>query len=104
MYAPAFEWVLQVHVTFKSFGPLRRLIGEAVIDLEVDKESTVRQVVQRVIEEWGTEARHLILDGEKISGNLIILLNMKDVSVLGGVDIPVTENDEVAILPHVQGG
>ncbi len=104
MYTPAVEWVFQVHVKFKSFGPLRRLIGEAVIDLEVDEESTVRQVVQRVIEEWGNAARQLILDGEKISGNLIILLNMKDVSTLGGVDIPVHENDEVAILPHVQGG
>jgi molybdopterin synthase sulfur carrier subunit len=91
-------------VRFKSFGPLRRVIGEAIIDLDVEEGSTVKQVVDKVIEEWGTEVRQLIMDDNKISGNLIVLLNMKDVTTLGGVDIPVNANDEVAILPHVQGG
>ncbi|MHA1906535.1 MAG: MoaD/ThiS family protein [Candidatus Thorarchaeota archaeon] len=93
-----------MHVRFKSFGPLRRVIGEAIIDLDVEEGSTVKQVVDKVIEEWGTEVRQLIMDDNKISGNLIVLLNMKDVTTLGGVDIPVNANDEVAILPHVQGG
>jgi MoaD family protein len=91
-------------VKFKSFGPLRRVIGEAIVDLIVEEDSTVRHVVEKVIEKWGSEARQLIMDNNKISGNLIVLLNMKDVTTLGGVDIPVKSDDEVAILPHVQGG
>jgi len=32
------------------------------------------------------------------------MLNKKDVETLGGIDIVVHHGDEVAILPHVQGG
>jgi MoaD family protein len=91
-------------VKFKSFGPLRRVIGEAIVDLDVEEGSTVRHVVERVIEVWGNDVERLIMDNNKISGNLIVLLNMKDVTTLGGLDILVQTNDEVAILPHVQGG
>ncbi len=93
-----------MHVRFKSFGPLRRVIGETILDLDVKEGSTVKQVVNQVLEEWGSEAKELIMDGDEISGNLIVLLNMKDVDTLGGVDIPVKADDEIAVLPHVQGG
>jgi molybdopterin converting factor small subunit len=32
------------------------------------------------------------------------MLNKRDVATLGGIAIPVAEGDEVALLPHVQGG
>ena len=41
---------------------------------------------------------------KKISGNLIILLNMRDIDALDGQDTLVQEGDEVTLLPHVQGG
>lgn len=91
-------------VKFKSFGPIRRLLKEKVIDIEVPNDSTVRQVVQRVIELGGKELRKLMMHGDDISGNLIVMLNKKDVETLGGIDIVVHHGDEVAILPHVQGG
>lgn len=72
--------------------------------MEVEEGSTVFQVVRKVIEQWGSEAKQLVLDGEEISGNLIVLLNMKDTDTLGGVNIPVKDGDEITILPHVQGG
>jgi molybdopterin converting factor small subunit len=91
-------------VKFKSFGPIRRLLKEKVIDIEVPNDLTVRQVVQRVIDLGGEELRKLIMHGDDISGNLIVMLNKKDVETLGGIDIVVHHGDEVAILPHVQGG
>ncbi|MDF1537633.1 MAG: MoaD family protein [Candidatus Thorarchaeota archaeon] len=89
---------------FKSFGPLRRLIGEGIIDLEVKEGSTVFQIVSTVIDKWGSDAERLVMDGDDISGNLIVLLNMKDIDTMGGVNMPVKDGDEIAILPHVQGG
>lgn len=62
------------------------------------------QVIQAVLELGDQSLRDLILDQGKISGNLIVILNKKDVSTLGGVDISVNEGDEIALLPHVQGG
>jgi molybdopterin converting factor small subunit len=91
-------------VRFKSFGPVRRLLKERIIGVEVPNDSTVRQVVNRVVELGGEELRKLIMHDNDISGNLIVMLNKKDVETLGGIDIVVHDGDEVAILPHVQGG
>lgn len=83
---------------------MRRLLKEKIIDVEVPNDSTVRQVVNRVVELGGEELRELIMHDNDISGNLIVMLNKKDVETLGGIDIVVHDGDEVAILPHVQGG
>lgn len=72
--------------------------------MEVPIDSTVRQVVERVVKLGGEDLRKLIMHKDDISGNLIVMLNKKDVETLGGIDIVVHDGDEVAILPHVQGG
>lgn len=74
------------------------------MEVDVPEGATVQQVISRVIEIGGPEIERLIMDGGRISGNLIVMLNKKDVNTLGGIEVPVSENDEIAILPHVQGG
>ena len=91
-------------ISFKSFGPLRKLLKEKVIVIDVPDHSTVRYIVNRIVELGGEDLRKLILHDNEISGNLIVMLNKKDVETLGGIDIVVHDGDEVAILPHVQGG
>jgi MoaD family protein len=91
-------------VKFKSFGPLRRVLKGKVIEIDIPENSTVRQVVDRILEIYGKDAKRLILDGDRISGNLILMLNQKDVDTIAGEKTIVKEGDEVVILPHVQGG
>jgi len=91
-------------VRFKSFGPIRRLLDEQMMEVEVPSESTVLQVVQKVAEIGGAKLKDLILKNGGIDGNLIVMLNKKDVSTIGGIEIFVSEGDEIALLPHVQGG
>lgn len=74
------------------------------MEIEVPTDSTVRQVVESVVELGGEELKQLIMHNDDVSGNLIVMLNKKDVETLGGIDIVVHDGDEVAILPHVQGG
>ncbi len=93
-----------MRVLFKSFGPIRRLLGKKVIEVEVPEGSTIRHVVDTVVKQSGEDLAKLIMDKDRISGNLIVILNSKDVDTLGGIDIIVNEGDEIAILPHVQGG
>ena len=96
--------VSSLRVLFKSFGPIRRLLGRKIIEVDVPEGSTVRSVIDKVIDQSGEELSELIMEKDKISGNLIVILNKKDVETLGGVGITVSEGDEIAILPHVQGG
>ncbi len=91
-------------VRFKSFGPIRRLLEKQMMEVEVPSGSTVLQVVQKVAEIGGAKLKDLILKNGGIDGNLIVMLNKKDVSTLGGIEISVSEGDEIALLPHVQGG
>ncbi len=91
-------------VRFKSFGPIRRLLEKQMMEVEVPSGSTVLQVVQKVAEIGGAKLKDLVLKNGGIDGNLIVMLNKKDVSTLGGIEISVSEGDEIALLPHVQGG
>lgn len=75
-----------------------------MMEVEVPFGSTVLQVVQKVAEIGGANLKDLILRNGGIDGNLIVMLNKKDVSTLGGIEISVSEGDEIALLPHVQGG
>ena len=93
-----------MRVLFKSFGQIRKLLGKRVIEVDVPEGSTVRQVVDTVVKQSGEDLNKLIMDKDRISGNLIVILNRKDIDTLGGIDIIVSEGDEIAILPHVQGG
>ncbi len=93
-----------MHIRFKTFGPLRRVIGDREISLEVPDTSTINSVIDSIIEKWGTRVEDLIMDNGQISGNLIIMLNMKDISTLDGLNTTIQPDDEVVILPHVQGG
>lgn len=75
-----------------------------MLTVDVPDGSTIRNVVDTVLEIGGPELEQIIMEGDKISGNLIIMLNKKDVATLAGEDTPVNQDDEIAMLPHVQGG
>jgi molybdopterin converting factor small subunit len=75
-----------------------------LIEVEVPEGATVLQVVQKVADLGGSALKDLILKNGRIDGNLIVMLNKKDVSTIGGVELSVSEGDEIALLPHVQGG
>ncbi len=91
-------------VKFKAFGPLRRVLHGKVIEIEVPEESTVRQVIGVVLDLWGDDAKRLVMDGNEVSGNLIVMVNQRDVDTLDGENTIIKEADEIIILPHVQGG
>ena len=93
-----------MHVKFKSFGPIRRVLGSSVIEVDVPENATVRQVIDKILEHGGDDLRRLVMNQDNISGNLIIMLNKHDISLLSGENTPVEEGDEITVLPHVQGG
>jgi len=72
--------------------------------VDVPDGSTVRNVIDSVLEMGGAELEQIIMEGDKISGNLIIMLNKKDVAKLEGENTAVAQDDEITMLPHVQGG
>ncbi|MFW9832610.1 MAG: MoaD/ThiS family protein [Candidatus Thorarchaeota archaeon] len=96
--------VRYLKVNFKSFGSVRRLLKERVMAIDVPEDSTVRDVINKVVELGSEDLKKMMMHNGELSGNLIVMLNKKDVETLGGIDIVVHDGDEIAILPHVQGG
>ncbi|RLI57963.1 MAG: hypothetical protein DRP09_01030 [Candidatus Thorarchaeota archaeon] len=95
----------QLRIIFKPFGPIRRALGKRIIEVDVVDSTTVRQVIDRVVGQSSDNLKRLVYEGEEINRNLIVLLNKRDVNTLEmGLDTVVSEGDEVALLPHVQGG
>ena len=93
-----------MQVKFKSFGPIRRALDSEVLFVDVPEGSTVRDVIDRVLEIGGSELKQIVMEGDRISGNLIIMLNKKDVASLKGEATAVAHDDVITMLPHVQGG
>jgi MoaD family protein len=100
----ATDRVDELRIFFKTFGPLRKHLGAKVIEIEIPIQSTVETVIDRVIELGGPPVEKIILEESKVSGNLIILLNKRDIDALNGQHTIVQDGDELTVLPHVQGG
>ena len=97
--------VSKVQIVFKPFGPIRRLLRKSTLELEVPEGCTVKFVIDEVLRIGGEELGRLILHKGELSGNLIVLVNRRDVRTLeDGLDVVMHEGDQVALLPHVQGG
>jgi molybdopterin converting factor small subunit len=76
-----------------------------MVSFDVDSTATVRDVIGTAIERYGSDLEDILLNKDgSISGNLIVMLNGHDTDLLRGLDTPVQRNDEIAVLPHVQGG
>ncbi len=78
-------------------------MGQSVVSLEANPTAKVRDIITVAIKKFGLEDILLNKNGT-ISGNLIVMLNGHDTDLLEGLDTPVKHGDEIAILPHVQGG
>jgi MoaD family protein len=97
--------VRTVLVLFKSFGTIRRVLQKQLLELDMPEGSTVRDVIDEVVSIGGPPLRRIVLHEGEVSGNLIVLLNRRDVRTLDGeFSVQVSEGDMVSLLPHVQGG
>ena len=97
--------VRNVLVLFKSFGTIRRVLQKQLLELDMPEGSTVRDVIDEVVNIGGPPLSRLVLREGEISGNLIVLLNKRDVRTLDGeFGVQVSDGDVVTLLPHVQGG
>jgi MoaD family protein len=66
--------------------------------------ATVREVINRLVAEYpGTEAQLRTPDGE-LNTFVNVFVNGTDVRHLQALDTPVTDRDEVVLLPAMAGG
>ncbi len=87
----------------KLYGYLRSLAGGFEIDEPIKRKMTVLEVINELLDP--RLSRSLISpDSGAPSSGLLFLLNGKHVGLLNGLDTPVTDRDELAIIPVSHGG
>jgi molybdopterin synthase sulfur carrier subunit len=70
------------------------------------KQSTVRDVVQKLADSLTVEAKRLLVDPELNDPRplALILVNGKEISVLNGLETKINDGDEMILIPVAHGG
>ncbi|MEM0442170.1 MAG: MoaD/ThiS family protein [Candidatus Nitrosocaldus sp.] len=90
-----------VKVRLRLLGGVKRLLGRDVMDIEVNGEMiTLRDLLALL----ASMSIHNSTDSILAPSNLLIAINGKEASLLGGLDAIIKDGDQVSILTVVHGG
>jgi len=95
-----------IKIKVRLMGVFRGLIGKENFNLKLEKSSSVREIVKRLVEHSSTELRRLLVDLELDDPrpNALIFVNGREISVLDGLETEVGDGDEVVFIPVSHGG
>ncbi len=97
---------MAVDVRVRLVGVFRGLAGREELVVRLDEPVTVGDVVERLVEVYGSEFGEALVDpvlGEP-QPNALILVNGREIGVLDGVGTHVGKGDEVVFVPVAHGG
>ena len=90
-------------MTIKYFATIRTYTGENERRLD-DAPGDLRELLTALAGRYGTSFRRAVFAGDELNGEIIILVNGRNVLYLQRLDTPLEANDEVSIFPMVAGG
>ena len=85
------------------FATFRELTGERARRID-EPPATLGGLLQALSGRYGAAFRRAVFDGERLSAIVIILVNGRNVHFTGGLDTPLSPDDQVSIFPMVAGG
>lgn len=94
-----------MRIKVRLMGVLRRGCGKDEVQVDLSEGSSLRDAILKLIENERA-LRDLILDPELKDPrpNTIILINGREMNVLGGLKTEIKDGDEITIIPVVHGG
>lgn len=96
---------MKVAVNVRFVGSLKNSSGRSRITLNITKNSTVEQAINKIVKQI-PGVRKALVDGELNDPRplVLILVNEREISVLNGLDTVLNQGDEMVIVPVVHGG
>ncbi|MFX0033701.1 MAG: MoaD/ThiS family protein, partial [Candidatus Hermodarchaeota archaeon] len=87
------------------FSVISDVTNKDELKLTIEEESTVKEVVDKIIQYFGKKFRELILKNpNEINDYIIIAKNGKDVRSLNNLNTFLQDGDEISFLPAIAGG
>jgi sulfur-carrier protein len=87
----------------KYFATVRTNTGENERRVD-DPPATLGPLLETLSARYGTAFRRAVFVGDKLSPEIIILVNGRNVLYSGQLQAPLAADDEVSIFPMVAGG
>jgi molybdopterin synthase sulfur carrier subunit len=84
----------------KFYGGLRQIAGTKEQDITG---ATIREVLEKICTD--NESLYMaIFDGMDLHQHVRVMVNGRDSESAGGLETPVSDNDQIAIFPPIAGG
>ena len=64
----------------------------------------LRELLEKLCSRYGTKLRARLFYGDRLSEDIIILVNGRHINHLDGLDTKLHESDQISIFPRVAGG
>ena len=64
----------------------------------------LRELLEKLCSRYGTKLRVRLFTGDRLSDDIIILVNGRHINHLEGLDTKLEESDQISIFPRVAGG
>jgi molybdopterin synthase sulfur carrier subunit len=95
-----------MRVTIHSILTLKKIMGTRRLTVELTDHASVRDLLSLMKARWGKELAGNLFEAG--TGRLIphvrVMVNGRQIEFLKGLDTPLSDGDEVLILPLVAGG
>jgi len=92
-----------MRITVRFRGPITTRVGKAEIEIEVDRETSLRGLLETlIVTERNIGA--VWTNPEQICQNTLMMCDGVDVELTGGLDTKLRNGNSIVILPLVHGG
>lgn len=92
-------------LTIKFVGAMRHITGKTQLNINYEKEMSLKDVIARISLE--TPKLEKSLSDQQMgdsTSNALILVNGREISVLDGLETKLSDGDEIVFVPVVHGG
>ncbi|MEM0357127.1 MAG: MoaD/ThiS family protein [Candidatus Bathyarchaeia archaeon] len=96
---------MSASITVRFVGSLRNAIGKSKVTFNIEEAKTLKELVEAIVKKF-PEAKRLLIDPElgDPRPNTLIIVNDREVSVLGGLETILQDGDKVVFVPVSHGG
>jgi MoaD family protein len=93
-------------VKVRSIGPLKALFGRGLLDVALAEGATVADLMGSMAQTYGEQASRYFAEETDEAGfyRLRVMVNGRDITVLGGRQTVLSDGDEILMLTPVAGG
>ncbi len=92
---------MKIHVRFDA--QIRRLAGRSRISIDVEQDTTLKQIIQRIADEGTESLRSALLDDERVlRSSLLVFLN--DELVVKDQIVALHDGAELTLTTLISGG